>query len=123
MANPAPAIDSYYRHATLRIRLILLRGVARAWRDHRASGTFILAFSRQKGLPGCDPAVPGGQAAAVADLAARLHREDALVGLDIAGFPERPFPPRAFANGIMIGATSSPLRVKARSYWKVARCC
>ena len=29
MANPAPAIDSYYRHATLRIRLILLRGVAR----------------------------------------------------------------------------------------------
>ena len=31
-------------------------------------------------------------------------------------------PPRASFSGIINGATSSPLLVKARSYWKRARC-
>ncbi len=75
----------------------LIAGVDRAWSERRVSGTFILAFSRQKGLPGCDPRAPGGQAGPVASLAAARHRADRPVGLDIAGFPERPFPPRAFA--------------------------
>jgi adenosine deaminase len=78
----------------------LLRGVDRAWRERAVSGTFILAFSRQKGLPGCDPAVPEGQARPIAALAARLHRADRPVGLDIAGFPELPFPPRVFADAL-----------------------
>jgi adenosine deaminase len=78
----------------------LLRGVERAWRDRQVSGTFILAFSRQKGLPGTDSRVPGGQAAPVAALAAKLHRPDRPVGLDIAGFPEQPFPPRLFAHAL-----------------------
>ncbi len=78
----------------------LLRGVDRAWRDRHVSGTFILAFSRQKGLPGSDPAVPEGQARPIAALAARLHRADRPVGLDIAGFPERLFAPRVFADAL-----------------------
>lgn len=78
----------------------LLQGVDRAWRERGVSGTFILAFSRQKGLPGGDPAVPEGQARPIAALAARLHRADRPVGLDIAGFPELPFPPRAFAEAL-----------------------
>ncbi len=78
----------------------LVRGVARAWDDRAVSGTFILAFSRQKGLPGADAGVPEGQAGPVATLAARLHRPDRPVGLDIAGFPERPFPPRLFAEAL-----------------------
>jgi adenosine deaminase len=78
----------------------LVHGVDRAWRERGVSGTFILAFSRQKGLPGCDPAAPEGQAGPVAAQAARLHRADRPVGLDIAGFPELPFPPRAFAAAL-----------------------
>lgn len=68
----------------------------RAWRERSASGTFILAFSRQKGLPGPGAVPASGQARAVVELAARLHRADRPVGLDIAGFPEVPFPPRLF---------------------------
>jgi adenosine deaminase len=78
----------------------LIRGVQRAWDERGVSGTFILAFSRQKGLPGADPSVPEGQAGPVARLAARLFRADRPVGLDIAGFPERPYPPRAFAAAL-----------------------
>ncbi|MCX6550703.1 MAG: adenosine deaminase family protein [Acidobacteria bacterium] len=82
------------------IAAALVLGVQRAWDERGVSGTFILAFSRQKGLPGCDPNLPAGQAGPVADLAARLHRSDRPVGLDIAGFPERPFPPGAFADAL-----------------------
>jgi adenosine deaminase len=78
----------------------LIRGVQRAWDERAVSGTFILAFSRQKGLPGTDASVTGGQAGPVARLAARLHRADRPVGLDIAGFPERPFPPRLFEDAL-----------------------
>jgi len=76
----------------------LVRGVERAWDERRVSGTFLLAFSRQRGLPGYDKVLPGGQAEPVARLAARYHRADRPVGLDIAGFPEVAFPPIAFVE-------------------------
>jgi len=78
----------------------LVAGADRAWRERGVSGTFILAFSRQKGVapPGA-PAVQR-QAAIVAGVAARLHRADRPVGLDIAGFPELAFPPAAFAAAL-----------------------
>lgn len=69
----------------------LVRGVDRAWAERQVSGTFILAFSRQKGEV---------QAPVVAALAARLHRADRPVGLDIAGFPELTFPPRLFEEAL-----------------------
>lgn len=80
------------------IAAALVSGVNRAWREHEASGTFILAFSRQKGLPpsGVEAPPVQCQAPAVASLAARLHRRDRPVGLDIAGFPEALFPPHRF---------------------------
>ena len=74
----------------------LVRGVDRAWQDRRASGTFILAFSRQKGLGPEDAPLSQRQAAPLAIIAANLHRPERPVGLDIAGFPEVEFPPRAF---------------------------
>jgi adenosine deaminase len=74
----------------------LVSGVDRAWRERGASGTFILAFSRQKGLAGPDAPHAMRQAAPIARLAAALHRPDRPVGLDIAGFPETPWPPRLF---------------------------
>ena len=82
------------------IAAALVAGVDRAWRERRASGTFILAFSRQKGLapPGALPAQR--QAEPIARLAATLHRGDRPVGLDIAGFPERPWPPRLFESAL-----------------------
>jgi adenosine deaminase len=76
----------------------LVGGVQRAWDERRVSGTFLLAFSRQRGLPGYDKVLPGGQAAPVAELAAKYHRPDCPVGLDIAGFPETTFPPLAFVE-------------------------
>jgi adenosine deaminase len=78
----------------------LVGGVDRAWRERSASGTFILAFSRQKGLgePGLPPATR--QAEPIARLAADLHRADRPVGLDIAGFPETPWPPRLFERAL-----------------------
>jgi len=72
----------------------LVRGVDRAWSERAISGTFILAFSRQKGLGA------SGQAACIADVAARLHRRDRPVGLDIAGFPETTYPPRLFEQAL-----------------------
>jgi adenosine deaminase len=78
----------------------LLGGVDRAWSERRVSGTFILAFSRQKGIGDASAPPVQRQAALVSALAARLHRPDRPVGLDIAGFPEVPFPPHAFEQAL-----------------------
>lgn len=78
----------------------LVRGVDRAWAERGVSGTFILAFSRQKGLGPSDAPIERRQARAVAELAAALHRADHPVGLDIAGFPETMYPPRMFEEAI-----------------------
>jgi adenosine deaminase len=94
---------TYQEHVRADIDAIataLVRGATRAWDERRVSGTFILTFSRQKGLPGTDARLPEGQAAPIARLAARLHRADRPVGLDIAGFPERAFPPQAFVEAL-----------------------
>ncbi len=82
------------------IAVALVRGVDRAWAERAVSGTFILAFSRQKGLAGPDAPAVQRQAAVVARLAAALHRADRPVGLDIAGFPETTYPPRAFEEAL-----------------------
>ena len=94
---------SYQEHVRAPVEEIadaLVRGVDRAWAERRVSGTFILAFSRQKGLGSPDDPPVRRQARVVAELAARMHRADRPVGLDIAGFPEVPFPPRAFADAL-----------------------
>jgi len=94
---------SYQEHVRASIDEIaaaLVHGVDRAWRDCRASGTFLLSFSRQKGLGGTIAGPAGRQAPAIAELAARLHQVDRPVGLDIAGFPEVPFPPRIFEDAL-----------------------
>jgi adenosine deaminase len=94
---------SYQEHAAAPIEEIakaLVSGVDRAWRERRASGTFILAFSRQKGLGGPEAPLVMRQAGPIARLAAALHREDRPVGLDIAGFPEAPWPPRLFEDAL-----------------------
>jgi adenosine deaminase len=96
------------------IAAALVRGVDRAWRERAVSGTFILAFSRQKGLPGPGVAPEGGQARHIADLAARLHRADRPVGLDIAGFPEVAFPPGVFVDALAVAREAGvPLTVHA----------
>ncbi len=82
------------------IAVALVRGVDRAWAERAVSGTFILAFSRQKGLGPPDALPVQRQAAVVARLAAELHRGDRPVGLDIAGFPETTYPPRAFEDAL-----------------------
>ena len=82
------------------IAAALVRGVDRAWSERGVSGTFMLAFSRQKGLGGPDAPAELRQAGVVAALAARLHRPDRPVGLDIAGFPEVPYPPRLFEEAL-----------------------
>ena len=82
------------------IAVALVRGVDRAWAEHAASGTFILAFSRQKGVGPPDAPPAQRQAAVVAALATALHRSDRPVGLDIAGFPETTYPPRAFEEAL-----------------------
>ncbi|MEI6668940.1 MAG: hypothetical protein WCP29_12345 [Acidobacteriota bacterium] len=82
------------------IAAALVHGVDRAWREREASGTFLLAFSRQKGLAGPAAGPSGGQARTVAELAAGLHRADRPVGLDIAGYPETPFPPSLFEEAL-----------------------
>lgn len=82
------------------IAAALVRGVERAFAEHGASGTFLLSFSRQKGLAGDDAPEAARQAPVVARLAAGLHRPDRPVGLDLAGFPEVPFPPRMFAEAL-----------------------
>lgn len=78
----------------------LVAGVDRAWGERRVSGTFVLAFSRQKGLPGHGVVPPAGQARQVAEIAAKLHSARRPVGLDIAGYPELPFPPRLFVEAL-----------------------
>ena len=82
------------------IAAALVGGVDRAWRERGASGTFILAFSRQKGLAPADAPAELRQAPAIAGLAAALNRADRPVGLDIAGFPETPWPPRLFEQAL-----------------------
>jgi len=96
------------------IAAALVRGVDRAWEERGVSGTFILAFSRQKGLAGPDAAPEQRQAQIVAELAATLHRSDRPVGLDIAGFPERPYPPRLFEDALRSAREAGvPLTVHA----------
>ena len=88
-------------HAPLEeIAAALVRGVDRAWAERGVSGTFVLAFSRQKGLAAAGAPPGSGQAASVARLAAALHRADRPVGLDIAGYPETTFPPRLFEEAL-----------------------
>jgi adenosine deaminase len=82
------------------IAVTLVRGVDRAWVERAVSGTFVLAFSRQKGLGPPDAPPVQRQAAVVARLAAELHRRDRPVGLDIAGFPETTYPPRMFEEAL-----------------------
>lgn len=82
------------------IAAALVAGVERAWRERGASGTFLLGFSRQKGLGPADGPADRRQAPVVARLAAELHRPDRPVGLDLAGFPEVPFPPRLFVEAL-----------------------
>ncbi len=101
----------------------LVRGVDRAWRERGASGTFLLAFSRQKGLsgPGAPPA--SGQARVVARLAAALHRADRPVGIDIAGYPEDKFPPRLFEEALGPAREAGvPLTVHAGEQGKWPAC-
>jgi adenosine deaminase len=78
----------------------LVRGVERAWEEAEVSGTFLLAFSREKGLGGPGDPQEKRQAGAIAALAAELHRPDRPVGLDIAGFGEAAHPPRAFREAL-----------------------
>jgi adenosine deaminase len=82
------------------IAVALVRGVDRAWAERTVSGTFVLAFSRQKGLGPPDAPPVRRQAAIVARLAAELHRRDRPVGMDIAGFPETTYPPGAFEEAL-----------------------
>jgi adenosine deaminase len=82
------------------IAAVLVGGVDRAWRERGVSGTFILAFSRQKGLAAPDAPPEWRQAPTIASLAAALHRPDRPVGVDIAGFPETPWPPRVFEQAL-----------------------
>ena len=94
---------SYQEHVNASLEEIaaaLVQGVDRAWLERRVSGTFILTFSRQKGLAGADAPASLRQAAVVARLAAELHRPDRPVGLDIAGYPEVPYPPAAFEEAL-----------------------
>jgi adenosine deaminase len=92
----------------------LVAGVDRAWRERRASGTFILAFSRQNGLAGPDAPAARRQAEPIARLAASLHRADRPVGLDIAGFPEASWPPRLFEAALRPACEAGvPLTVHA----------
>ncbi len=82
------------------IAAALVAGVDRAWAERGVSGTFILAFSRQKGVASDDAPEAARQAPVVAALAASLHRPDRQVGLDVAGFPERRYPPREFVDAL-----------------------
>jgi adenosine deaminase len=82
------------------IAAALVRGVDRAWAERGVSGTFLLAFSRQKGIAGPDAPPDRRQASVVAGLAAALHQPDRPVGLDIAGFPEAAYPPGLFEEAL-----------------------
>ena len=94
---------TYQEHVVAPVEEIaaaLVRGAERAWTERRVSGTFILSFSRQKGVAGPESPPERRQAAVVARLAAVLHRADRPVGLDIAGFPETTFPPGLFEEAL-----------------------
>jgi adenosine deaminase len=94
---------TYQEHVVAPVEEIaaaLVRGVERAWTERGVSGTFILAFSRQKGIAGPEAPPERRQAPIVARLAAKLHRADRPVGLDIAGFPEITFPPGLFEDAL-----------------------
>jgi adenosine deaminase len=96
------------------IAAALVAGADRAWSERRISGGFTLAFSRQKGIGPPDAPPIQRQAPIVAVLAAALHRPDRPVGLDIAGFPERAFPPAMFADALRPALEASvPLTVHA----------
>jgi adenosine deaminase len=74
----------------------LRAGVERAFRERGASGTFIVAFSRQNGLGPPDGPRMRRQAPEVCAAVADLYDAERPLGLDIAGFPELAFPPRHF---------------------------
>jgi len=96
------------------IAAALVGGVDRAWQERQASGTFILAFSRQKGLAPPDAPLEQRQAERIARLAATLHRADRPVAIDIAGFPETPWPPRVFKEALVPAREAGvPLTVHA----------
>lgn len=78
----------------------IARGVERAFAEEGASGTYLAAFSRQKGLGPVDGPAAGRQAPAVAAAAAAVHRPERPVGIDIAGFPEDAYPPRVFLEAL-----------------------
>jgi adenosine deaminase len=82
------------------IAAALVHGVQRAWHERQASGTFLMAFSRQKGLAGPDAPEKFRQAGIIAELVARMHHPDHPVGLDMAGFPEISYPPRLFEEAL-----------------------
>ena len=76
-------------------------------RRRRAPGTSAASAARsssrsaaRRACPGPMPACRKARPGQSPRLAARLHRPDRPVGLDIAGFPERPFPPRLFADAL-----------------------
>lgn len=74
----------------------LRSGVRRAWAERGASGTFIVAFSRQNAL-GAEGGPPmQRQAPPVCAAVAEAFDPDDPIGLDIAGFPEVEYPPRLF---------------------------
>lgn len=102
-------------HAPLEdVAAALTHGVERAWRECRVSGTFLLAFSRQRGVASPEAPSVQRQASVVALLAAALHRADRPVGLDIAGFPETAFPPRLFEEALRPACDAGvPLTVHA----------
>jgi len=82
----------------------LRAGVRRAWAERGASGTFIVAFSRQNALgPEGGPRMKRQAPEICAAVAEAFDPEDPI-GLDIAGFPEVDYPPRHFE------AVTAPLR-------------
>ncbi|MCB9645463.1 MAG: hypothetical protein H6730_02515 [Deltaproteobacteria bacterium] len=82
----------------------LRAGVERAFTERGASGTFIVAFSRQNGLGPEDGPRMKRQAPEVCRAVAELYDPERPIGLDIAGFPEITFPPRLFE------AVTAPVR-------------
>lgn len=74
----------------------LRAGTRRAWREHEASATFIVAFSRQNALGPADGPRMKRQAPEVCAAVAEAYSADDPIGLDIAGFPEVAHPPRDF---------------------------
>lgn len=74
----------------------LSSGIRRAWREHQASATFIIAFSRQNALGPKEGPRMKRQAPEVCAAVAEAFDPDEPIGLDIAGFPEVDHPPSKF---------------------------